>query len=87
MGKALIVVIAVALAVYALFDVISTPRQDVRVLPKPLWLVTVLIIPLVGPVAWLLVGSRRQGPASRGPGPGRPRPLGPDDDPDYLRGL
>jgi hypothetical protein len=87
MGKALIAVVAVALAVYSLFDVIATPRQDVRVLPKALWIVTVLIIPIVGPLAWLLLGTRRQGPASRGPGPRRPRPLGPDDDPDYLRGL
>ena len=63
MGKALIAVVAVALAVYSLFDVIATP------------------------LAWLLLGTRRQGPASRGPGPRRPRPLGPDDDPDYLRDL
>lgn len=88
MGKALIAVMAIALALYALFDVIGTPKQDVRLLPKLLWVVVVLMLPLVGPVAWLLLGTRRQGPASPpGPGPRRPRPLGPDDDPDYLRGL
>jgi hypothetical protein len=85
MGKALLVVIVVALAVYSLFDVFATPRERVRVLPRLAWLVVVLV-PVVGAVAWFAFGRTRTGPA----GPRRqPRPpaRGPDDDPDFLRGL
>lgn len=87
MGKALVVVFAVALLVYAVFDLIATPRHRVQALPKWLWLVVVVLVPFIGPIAWLLLGSQREGPAPRGPGqaPRWPRgPLGPDDDPDYL---
>lgn len=85
MGKALLVVIVVVLVVYSLFDVIATPRQSVRVLPKPLWLAVVLV-PVIGAALWLGLGKtrtkpldppRRSGPTSRGP----------DDDPDFLRRL
>ena len=34
MGKALLVVVGVVLVVYAIFDLIATPRQQVKVLPK-----------------------------------------------------
>ena len=84
MGKALIVVVAVALLVYAFFDLLATPKQQVRLLPKLAWFPVVLLVPFVGPLLWVFLGASRQ----RGtPPPRRPRRLGPDDDPDYLRGL
>lgn len=89
MGKALIIVVAVAVTVYALFDLIATPRQNVRFLPKPLWFV-VLIVPLLGAMLWIVLGSRpyRNPPPRPSPPPyRRPPARGPDDDPDYLRGL
>lgn len=86
MGKALLIVVAVALFVYALFDLIAAPKQNVRFLPKPVWFLVLLIAP-IGPILWLLFGHARQRPRP-GPAPKRIPPiLGPDDDPDYLRGL
>lgn len=93
MARALPIVIAVALVVYALFDLIATPSWRVRFLPKPLWFV-VIIAPIIGPLIWVFFGSygepaatpdsnRDQGP--RGPRPNGP--IGPDDDPDFLGGL
>ncbi|WP_082556037.1 PLD nuclease N-terminal domain-containing protein [Aeromicrobium sp. Root472D3] len=95
MGKALLVVVAVVLVVYAIFDLLATPKGQVRVLPKIVWFVLVLV-PFVGPLLWIFVGHGRQAPPprQRGAGDGNgggwtppPSPRGPDDDPDYLRGL
>lgn len=88
MGKALIVVIGIALFVYAVFDVIATPPSRVRYLPKPVWFVVLLFVP-IGPLLWLYLGRMR----STTPPPKDdvwsppPGPRGPDDDPDYLRNL
>ena len=87
MGKFFLAAASVALFVYALFDLIATPRHQVRgPVPKPLWFV-IIVVPGLGPILWLVYGHRRTGSAGprRNPGP-RP-PHGPDDDPDYLRGL
>lgn len=81
MGKALIIVVVVVLSVYSLFDVIAQPKIRVRLLPKVVWVVVVLI-PVLGPIAWLALGRPR---FSRPSGSGRrPRVVGPDDDPDFL---
>jgi phospholipase D-like protein len=90
MGKALLVVIVVVLFVYALFDLIATPSKRTRYLPKPLWFVVLLLVP-IGPLVWLGVGRVRRLPGGGRPKPTRtqppPGPRGPDDDPDYLRNL
>jgi len=90
MGKALIVIVIVVLLVYAFFDLLATPKDRTRYLPKWLWFALVLI-PVVGPVLWMLFGQRRDRPKPPPPPPGggygRPPAKGPDDDPDFLRGL
>ncbi|MGJ9413276.1 PLD nuclease N-terminal domain-containing protein [Aeromicrobium sp. CF4.19] len=85
MGKALIVIVAVVLLVYAFFDLLATPATQVRVVPKLVWFVLVVMLPFLGPLLWIFFGAQRQ----RGTPPPRRRPggFGPDDDPDYLRGL
>lgn len=87
MGKALIAIVAVVLLVYAFFDLLATPRGEVRGLPKPAWFV-VILLPFVGPLTWLFLGTQqRKGRPPRASGYGGPPTRGPDDDPDYLRGL
>ncbi|MFG3438059.1 PLDc N-terminal domain-containing protein [Nonomuraea sp. NPDC047897] len=76
---------------YSLFDVITTPEEDVRNAPKALWLLLVALLPLVGGLFWLVrgrpqtaavAGVRRQPEQPR-----PPAPKGPDDDPEFLREL
>lgn len=94
MGRFLLVVAAFALHLYVLLDVLRSPGSEVRVMPKGLWLV-VSLVPVVGPVGWLLAGRPAVGPSSEGGGPGGltggPRPgrgpIAPDDDPEFLKRL
>lgn len=73
------------LLVYTLIDCARAPAEIIRNLPKPVWLLLILLLPPIGSVGWLIAG--RPGGASRS-GRDRPRgPQGPDDDPDFLRGL
>jgi hypothetical protein len=77
----------VVLLVYCLVDCVQTDSALVRTLPKPLWVLLILVVPLVGGIAWLLAG-RPEGRPGDAPGQGGSRPAaprGPDDDPDFLR--
>jgi Phospholipase_D-nuclease N-terminal len=76
-------VLALGLTIYAVLDCARTPDAEIKYLPKVLWLIVVLLIWVVGPVLWLLSG-RDRGVAEYGQ---RSRPLAPDDDPEFLRGL
>lgn len=94
MGRVIIAVAFVALHIYALIDLVRAESASVRFVPKWLWFV-LWVIPVLGPVAWLVVGSPRVGPAPGGGsggggvvGPRSPRgPVAPDDDPEFLKRL
>lgn len=87
MGKAIFVMVAVVLMVYALFDLFAAPRDQVRALAKPFWFAIIVLLPIIGPGLWLATSARSSGGSTPPRGHGRPRPGGPDDDPDFLRGL
>lgn len=81
------IVAALVLLVFTLVDCAQSPDARVRNLPKWVWLLLILLVPLAGPIAWLFGGR----PAVEGPGrapapPPRPRKA-PDDDPDFLAKL
>ena len=62
MGRLLPVVLALGLTIYTLIDTVRTREDEMRYLPKPWWVVLVLLVPVAGPVAWLALGrSRSQG--------------------------
>ncbi len=90
MLRVVLIAVMVFAAIYALVDCVQTDRRRVLVMPKPVWLLAILV-PVAGPVLWFVAG--RSGAAGgRGPGrgtrPTQPRgPRGPDDDPDFLRRL
>lgn len=76
------------LLVLALISCLSAER--VRRLPRAAWVLVILLVPIVGAVAYLLAGRPAPGGSGGSParpfGP-RPRPSSPDDDPDFLRTL
>ncbi|WP_216215677.1 PLDc N-terminal domain-containing protein [Amycolatopsis aidingensis] len=60
-------VITIAVWIFCLVDIITTPEGDCRNLPKMGWLVVVLLLPLVGGVLWLIAG-RPEGTRAYRPG-------------------
>ncbi|WP_225752922.1 PLD nuclease N-terminal domain-containing protein [Actinotalea sp. Marseille-Q4924] len=100
MGRVLVYVVPVALAIYAVIDLWrSRPEERAGVHPV-LWGLIIVLVPVLGPVAWILTSLylRSQQRAAGGPTrsatpptrPGRPvprrrpGPVAPDDDPDFL---
>ncbi len=92
-------IVQLALLVYCLIECIQADSASVRNLGKTWWVVLIVLVPIVGPIAWLVAG--RPTAAHRGrdvPWPAtqtagfpkyeRPRPpRGPDDDPGFLADL
>ncbi|MEV0126846.1 PLD nuclease N-terminal domain-containing protein [Dactylosporangium sp. NPDC050688] len=92
MGRALPFLIVLVATLVALIDCLSTDRDDVRGLPKVLWCLVILLLPVVGVIAWFFAGrplttEQHAGVASTGPRRRPTKPLAPDDDPDFLRGI
>ncbi len=83
MLRVLGVLVLVALYIYFVIDVLRTPSGETRTLPKFVWLLLVVLIPIVGGLLWLALGRVWPAPGSRF---GRRRgPLAPDDDPTFLK--
>jgi hypothetical protein len=77
------VLVLVALYIYFVIDVLRTPSGETRSLPKFVWLLLVVLIPILGGLLWLALGRVWPAPGSRF---GRRRgPLAPDDDPTFLK--
>ncbi|WP_436493104.1 PLDc N-terminal domain-containing protein [Actinokineospora sp. HUAS TT18] len=49
-----------ALWIFCVVDVITTPELSCRNLPKMGWVLLVLLFPLVGSIAWLVAGRPQQ---------------------------
>ena len=78
--------VQLVLFVLALIGVLSADR--VRNLPRAVWVLLIVGVPLLGPTAYFLwgrpVGAPREGPPPRRRGG---RPSSPDDDPEFLRSM
>lgn len=83
MLRVLLPLVALGLTLWAAFDLVRRPDVGVRLLPRPAWFVLVLVLPLAGPLAYAVLGRGPDGDQL----PPRRRPLGPDDDEDFLRSL
>ena len=99
--RGLPLLLELGLLVYCLVDCVQTPDGAHRNLPKWGWIVLILLLPLIGSIAWLVAGrpDRRRAdvpwpstrtagfPEYERPRAGRGRSLAPDDDPEFLAGL
>jgi hypothetical protein len=84
MLRVLPVVLVLALYVYTFIDWFTSPRDDVRTFPKLVWLLLIVVIPILGAVAWLVFGRPARAPGGGGGGGGglrlpgsRPQPPAP----------
>jgi hypothetical protein len=96
MGRVLLLLIPIVLAIWAVIDCAQSPRDTVRALPKWAWVALIILTTPIGPLAWIGFGRPRRAQGGGGPGGGEgyggggrpPRgPIAPDDDPEFLRKL
>ncbi|EFV12194.1 PLD nuclease N-terminal domain-containing protein [Segniliparus rugosus] len=94
MPYGLLSLVTLGLLVFCLADAITRDEAEVRHLPKLLWILIILCMPLVGSILWLAIGrpplrwDARQRPQSRYSEyerPGRFVPQDPASDEEFLR--
>lgn len=76
-------VVAFAFVVYTLFHCVMTPAAKVRSLPKGVWILAIIVLPVIGAGLWYWLGMPKAAAGSASPRRG----MGPDDDADFLRQL
>lgn len=72
------IVIAVAFTLYSLVDAAMTDHSRARGVSKPVWIVIIVLLPVVGAILWMVVGKGEPASASR-------PTVAPDDDPRFSR--
>lgn len=87
----------IAFDVFCLIDVIVSRDDEVRNLPKIVWFLLILFLPVIGGVIWLVAGRPTSRLGSRSPyertapaypeydRPGRAAGLSPESDEEFLR--
>lgn len=85
------VILGIVLIIYGLIDCLRSEPSDVRSIPKPAWILVILLLPLIGVILWFLFGrpqyaasTTRQGTSHAGRST---HYVAPDDDPAFLRTL
>lgn len=76
--------------IYTFVDCLNSPEDEVRNLPKPVWLLIILLFGalVIGPLAWLATGRPRPGLPGYAAPPIQPADwIAPDDNPEFLRSL
>jgi hypothetical protein len=87
----------VGLVVYCVVDVLRSDKDERLGVPPFLWVLLIVLLPFFGSIAWLVVSAaQRSGraqdvprvrPRRSGGAAPDPRPVAPDDDPEFLRSL
>ena len=83
----LLIFIAVAWLLFTVFVTVfaaSAYKNEVRNLPKWLWILICLAVPIIGGLLYLVLGRPIGRPKGRS---GKTRIVAPDDDPAFLRDL
>lgn len=68
------VVVGVALILFALVDAAMSDPKRVRGVNKPIWVVLIVLLPIVGALLWFIIGKARGRQTTT---------LAPDDDPSF----
>ena len=91
MARIMLVVLALAITIYAISDWVSRSRTWTpgRV-NRWVWLAVIVLIPIIGPLAWIIVGlvtRAEQRSVNTSPDSTPPRSSRPDDNPEALSDL
>jgi hypothetical protein len=91
----LFALIDLVLIISALISCLSAEEYEIRALPRIVWVILILLFSPIGPIAWFVAGRPARPirlsngtvwkPGSGFPENERPRPVAPDDDPEFLK--
>jgi hypothetical protein len=85
-------ILILALTIYAFIDCLNTPEDEVKHLPKVVWVIIILLFSIVGPSVWFATGKLRHAPAgestpSQWHRNHRTQWVAPDDNSEFLQSL
>lgn len=72
--------VAAVFWVFSIVDCAVQPATRHRGVPKWVWIVIVVVVPVIGGILWFVIGRRRAGDQGS-------RPYAPDDDPVFLSSI
>ncbi len=86
------ILIPLALTIFAFIDCLNTPEDEAKHLPKIAWVFIILLFWVVGPIVWLAAGKQRTPPqGGRTPSEWhrshRTTWVAPDDNPEFLKSI
>ncbi|NGO77383.1 PLDc_N domain-containing protein [Streptomyces sp. YC504] len=92
MLRILMILIPLALTIFAFIDCLNTPEDEAKHLPKIAWVFIILLFWVVGPIVWLAAGKQRTPPqGGRTPSEWhrnhRTTWVAPDDNPEFLKSI
>ncbi len=92
MLRVLMILIPLALTIFAFIDCLNTPEDEAKHLPKIAWVFIILLFWIVGPIVWLAAGKQRTPPqGGRTPSEWhrnhRTTWVAPDDNPEFLKSI
>lgn len=76
-------ILCIVLMVYGLMSLWLTPARQVRIFPRWTWFLLIVLLPILGPLCWIVSGTEKPKPGRSAP----PGPKAPDDDPEFLAKL
>ncbi|MEI7029499.1 PLD nuclease N-terminal domain-containing protein [Streptomyces pratensis] len=90
--RALMILVPMALMIYAFIDCLNTPEEETKHLPKLAWVFIILLFWVVGAIGWIVAGKKRRGASGGGMAASwqrgrRTQWVAPDDNPDFLKSL
>lgn len=85
MARLLLVLLAIALTVFAVADWVTRSKEWTpgRV-NRWLWLAVIVLLPVIGPLVWIIIGLVTRAEANRMPATATPIDLPPDDNPEAI---
>lgn len=86
MLRALLYIVPIAMAIYALVDLVQFREESPLGLPKGIWALVIIFLPVIGAIGWIVISRMTGPPRSRRNRRAEP-PVAPDDNLDYLREL
>jgi hypothetical protein len=67
MLRLLPLLLILAFTLYALIDCLARDEDEIRALPKVIWVLIIVLFTPLGPIAWFLAGRQRGAAARREP--------------------